>query len=442
MRTLGLILCGIYLVACGGQSHAGSDSSAPSDGGIEPDGGSPSDGGIERDGGARVDSGNERDGSIGIDSGVPFDSGRPDAGSCPDPVDEVDLLLMVDNSNSMAEEQNSLTAELPRLVRALASGDLDGDGTEEFQPVRSIQIGVVTTDMGAGGFSVPTCESRSGDDGRLVQRARSGDPACIGPYPTIFEFQRGVDDATAFAQHVGCVARTGINGCGFEQPLEAVLKAISPSRPQDWTVPGYVPPFFYNGTLGHADGANAGFVRPNSALAVILVTDEEDCSASDVDLFNPDSARYGGVSLNMRCSSYDEARHPIARYVRGVDGQSGLLGLRRHPNRLIFAGIVGVPVDSVPDPSAIDYTAILNHPLMQEVEDPSMPERLIPSCNTVRGIAFPPRRIVSVAQDIEAAGGRATIQSICQSDFTGALDAIVREIAPVLEGSCAAPVRE
>ncbi len=357
-------------------------------------------------------------------------------------VDEVDLLFMVDNSNSMAEEQASLAVELPRLVQVLASGDLDDDGSQDFQPVRSLHIGVITSDMGVGGgFTVSSCEVPMGDDGRLINTARTSDAACTGSYPTIFEFQRGMGDAMAFAQQVGCVARTGIGGCGFEQQLEAVLKASSPSQPQEWTIPNYVPPLFVNRTSGHADGANAGFIRPNSALAIIMVTDEEDCSASDVEIFNQDSTTYGGVDLNLRCSVFGRMDpspiHPIERYIDGVDGQSGLLGLRQNPNLLIFAGIVGVPVESVPEPSAIDYDAILAHPLMQEMEDPTTPGRLVPSCNVPGlGTAFPPRRIVSVARGIEAAGGSATIQSICQDSFTGALDAIISKIASALGGAC------
>jgi hypothetical protein len=38
-----------------------------------------------------------------------------------EPTDEVDLLLVVDNSNSMAEEQSFLIDQLPRLVTALAT---------------------------------------------------------------------------------------------------------------------------------------------------------------------------------------------------------------------------------------------------------------------------------------------------------------------------------
>ncbi|MDQ3035855.1 MAG: hypothetical protein M3Y87_25855 [Myxococcota bacterium] len=357
-------------------------------------------------------------------------------------VDQVDLLFMIDNSNSMTEEQASLTAELPDLVQVLASGDRGLDGVQDFQPVRSLHIGVITSDMGVGGHDVPTCDGGTfgamfGDDGVLLTRGRTAIPGCIATYPSIFQFERDRDDPLTFATDVACVANAGVGGCGFEQQLEAVLKAISPSTPQAWTVPGYVPPVFFGSSSGHADRSNMGFVRENSALAIILVTDEEDCSASNPDIFNPGSATFSGTDLNLRCFTYPEATHPVERYIRGVDGHGGLLGLRQNPNLLIFAGIVGVPVETVPDPSAINYDSILAHPDMMERIDPAMMTRLYPSCNVPgRGIAFPPRRIVRVAQGIEQAGGSATIQSICQAGFEGALDAIIAKIADALGGAC------
>src|SRR5690242_14520574 len=40
--------------------------------------------------------------------------------------DQVDLLFVIDNSGSMAEEQVKLSAQLPRLVQVLTTGDFDG----------------------------------------------------------------------------------------------------------------------------------------------------------------------------------------------------------------------------------------------------------------------------------------------------------------------------
>ena len=336
-------------------------------------------------------------------------------------VDKVDLLFMVDNSNSMAEEQTSLAEQFPRLVSALASGDINGDGTQDFPPVRSLRVGVVSSDMGTGGFMVPTClEPNFGDDGVLRTQGNTSVPGCMAAYPRFLEFSPP-GDAAAFAAEFTCVARMGTGGCGFEQQLEAVLKALTPST---------APIAFNMGTSGHGDGANINFARPDSLLTIIMVTDEEDCSAADPELFNPATSVYSG-DLNLRCFQYPEAVHPVERYV------DGLLALRTDPDLLIFAAITGVPPDLVADPSRIDYDAILNDDRMREMVDPTEPTRLNPSCNVPgRGLAFPPRRIVRVAQMIEQRASNGLVQSICQSDFTPALNAILEKLADVLGGAC------
>src|SRR5690606_18070119 len=118
-------------------------------------------------------------------------------------------------------------------------------------------------------------------------------------------------------------------GCGFEQQLESMLKAVTPSSSAV---------SFVMGTQGQADRANAGFLRPDAMLAVVVLTDEEDCSAADAELFNPSSGVYGG-SLNLRCFSYPMAVHPVERYVEN------LLALKSHPSQVFFGVIAGVPVD-------------------------------------------------------------------------------------------------
>jgi hypothetical protein len=377
------------------------------------------------------------DAAAPTDAATPLDAGsdagdagppRPDAG--PDPVcmDQLDLLFMVDNSNSMSEEQTSLTAELPRLVRALASGDSDGDGTPDFAPIASLHVGVVTSDMGVGGFMVPTCNTGTfgallGDDGVLLTRGRTSIPGCMATYPAVFSFMSG-DSADAFASEVACVVTAGTGGCGFEQQLDAVLKALSPSVPQAWTVPGYVSPVFVDGTSGHADGANAGFVRAGSILATVIVTDEEDCSALDPRLFDPMSPMYS-ADLNLRCFTYPDATHPVSRFV------DGLSALRRDPGRLVVSVIAGVPVGLSGD-TAAEYDVILADPDMIERLDTSMPglNRLAPSCNVPgRGLAFPPRRIVEVARGLDLAGAQTDVHSICQSSFAASIDALVRSVA-------------
>jgi hypothetical protein len=74
---------------------------------------------------------------------------------------------------------------------------------------------------------------------------------------------------------------------------------------------------------------------------------------------------------------------------------------------------------------------------MVERIDPAMPTRLAPSCDEEgRGVAFPPTRLVEVARQIDAAGGAAVIQSICQGDFTPAVSAILTRVSARVAGRC------
>ncbi|MCZ7678023.1 MAG: hypothetical protein M5U28_04290 [Sandaracinaceae bacterium] len=121
------------------------------------------------------------------------------------------------------------------MIRVLTSGDFNEDGDlddpEDFRGVRDLHVGVITTDMGTGGFSVPTC-SRSdfGDDGILRTQGRT-DLGCAATYPSILTFTTdGGVSPEEFARDVACVSTLGTSGCGFEQPLEAILKALSPTQ--------------------------------------------------------------------------------------------------------------------------------------------------------------------------------------------------------------------
>ncbi|MDQ3031944.1 MAG: hypothetical protein M3Y87_05960 [Myxococcota bacterium] len=356
----------------------------------------------------------------------------------------VDLLLVIDNSSTMAEEQATLAAELPRLIDILASGDANEDGAADFPSVDSLHVGVVTTDMGVGGHDVPTCDRGTygadfGDDGVLVTRGRTAVPGCIATYPSIFEFERSRDDVGTFASDLACVATAGNAGCAFEQQLEATLKALSPSAPQGWTMHGYEPPVFFRSTSGHADRWNAGLVRGSSVLAIVVLTDEEDCSAEDPALFDPESATFGATELGLRCFTYPEATHPVERYVAGIGGNAGLLGLRHDPGRLVYGVIAGVPVGAIADPvAAADYDAVLAHPEMTEEIDPATMTRLRPSCDVPAvGVAFPPRRLVRVAQGLEQGGAETFVASICQSSYSTAIDALVDRVAvPLSRPEC------
>ncbi len=374
-----------------------------------------------------------------LDAGPGDDAGRPDAGPAPPPTDRMDLLLVMDNSNSLVEEQVSFASALPRLMRQLTTGDADGDGDffgdgeiddPDFPPIVSLQVGVITPDMGTGGFRVPTCNNSSfGDDGVLRTTGNVAVTGCMATYPAFLAFQNdGGTSIGAFTDDVACVARTGTGGCGFEQQLEATLKALSPAVANSTVASFYAPPRFFMDSAGHGDGTNNGFVRDDSVLGVVLFTDEEDCSVRDPELFRDLTTVYPG-DLNLRCFLHgDAALHPVQRYI------DGLTQLRVHPSRLAYVVVAGVPPDLVPTGDApIAWEPLISDDparrddRMEERIDPMFGNRLVPSCNEPgTGLAFPPIRMLQVGRELELNGAQVGIASICSSDFDPAVRALVR----------------
>ncbi|HKU37953.1 MAG TPA: hypothetical protein VJR89_07395, partial [Polyangiales bacterium] len=209
-------------------------------------------------------------------------------------IDKVDLLFVVDNSNSMLEEQAALNQQFPRLIRTLTSG-VRPDG-RPFPAVKNLHLGVVSSDMGLAGIpSVTGCDPNGGDDGVLQHVGRG--PGCSASYPSFLTFENGSSDPEQAARDFACIATLGTGGCGIEQQLEAGLKALWPKAytDKDGNVrTGKDNPISFLSTTepgrwGHGDGAmtqggNAGFLRNDqregqSLIAIIVVSDEEDCSS-------------------------------------------------------------------------------------------------------------------------------------------------------------------
>lgn len=384
-------------------------------------------------------------------------------------IDKVDLLFVVDNTNSMIAEQASLKAALPKLMVALTTGVSSGamPAMPAFAGIADLHVGVVSTDMGIAGVEYSSCHANGGDDGRLLHSGH--DASCAESYPSFLSYAAKGQDVGQLAQDFACIAALGTGGCGFEQSLEAPLKALWPSKYIDAEGSAVTPnPVAFltsssnttqgRGDLPAAEGGNAGFLRNDpqsrSLIAIVVVTDEDDCSVIDPNILKPDSqlpvdSPYREQDVNLRCHENPNALYTIDRYLKNFrklrEGDDG---------RVVFAAIAGVPADLV-EPSTIDvvdftdetsrnafYDHVLSDPRMQATVDPSTldkPEQggLLPSCNRKNAAgeddtAAPPRRIVELAQRF---GPQGIIQSICQDDFTPATDAIVGLIGRQLNAS-------
>ncbi len=351
---------------------------------------------------------NARDGGGGgLDAGAARDAGpRRDSGPPCVIALPVDILWVIDNSDSMREEQTNLTINFPTLIEALTQPpDLDRDGMPDWLPVEDLRMGVVTTDLGTAPHSVPGC-SASGDGAALLSATRSIDPSCAGvtlaPSPWL-EYHAG-DDRDQLARRFACMARVGTGGCGLEQQLEAARRAIT-----EETAPGR---------------PNEGFLRSDSLLAIIFVTDEEDCSASNPGaLFDPSATPTLGP-YGTRCAFHPEHLHDVARYVSAFAG----LRLDRRGD-VVVAALTGVPFVATADPLSVDYDMLLADPRMTYGEDPGRPGQLAPACETMTtGRATPARRIVELVRQFAATDDGLAV-TICEEDLSPALTAIGRLIA-------------
>ncbi len=371
--------------------------------------------------------------------------------------DAMDVLFVIDDSPTMAKEQALLRHELPRMLNLLLAGGAGDPAYEKSQllipRIQDLHIAVISADMGTSTpLGVPGCSS-TGDDGVLRRGQHCRDtPDFVWDY-------RGYHDPVQSALAVSCNTDLGAAGCSFAQPLEAMLKALSPADPRAWTgepsAPPLAPPLFLDGTHGHGMDDNAGFLRSSlddglSAVLVVIITDGDDCSAQDPALFVPPEQLGAGDPLHAqplteRCARNAQRLQPIRRYV------NGLRALRPGNEQLVHVAVIaGVPPDLVDDsarqtlisfdPHSRDgfYTRILRDPRMQPVTQTGWPTEpgasLRPSCTANGATAYPPQRLVELAWQL---GENATLGSLCAGDLTQAVfDQLGNFNSPHGDGVC------
>jgi len=364
----------------------------------------------------------------------------------------LDFLIVIDDSPSMRDEQDKLAQQVPRLVNLLLTGGkANPTAVGEFPAVGSLHVGIITPDLGhstepphnftaGSGPSFdfnpsPRCMTNNGNGkaGFMQVEGLSGDPrmpcqAQTPPSGTLYlNYPEPPFTQADFTNDVECVTGQS-DGCGFEQQLEAILAA-------------------------DRNTANAGFNRDGALLAIILITDEDDCSTTDPRVFaveprpgNPFQGPFttmGEVQPNLRCSEHAQALQQIQRYVNGIGA------LKDDSSQVVFAAITGIPEDSALDRDNFNsdedrYDAILDANAMQEVPNPATADmqlqQLTPACTATdgSGSATPGRRIVETMRELAAdnSGVGTVVESICASDYAPALNAVVDSIAAALRELC------
>ena len=341
--------------------------------------------------------------------------GRVEAKSFPINLNRnVDILFVIDNSGSMADKQTNLRTNFPNFINVLAT--IQGG-------LPDVHIGVVNSDVGTKGEDDASpgagvgmvgnggCAGTGGatGGGNLIT---SGAPV-TGTFLSDIKLGDGSrqknytgDLATVFGQ----MATVGDKGCGFEQHLHAMRRALE-NNP-----------------------ANAGFLRPDAFLAVIILADEDDCSMAHSTLLGPEGGALG-PQQSFRCTRFGvkcdvggttdatmnqigvkNQCHPddnsaflqtVSKYV------TFLKGLKSDSKKVIVAGIIGTV-----DPFAVENRTI------NGTAQPALAHSCTynpPPPATGAQVADPPIRLQFFLDQFP---NRSTATSICQPDLSGGLQLI------------------
>ncbi|MCP4445296.1 MAG: hypothetical protein GY811_08130 [Myxococcales bacterium] len=318
---------------------------------------------------------------------------------------QVDLLFVVDNTENMAERQE----ELGRLFGDMLYNLALGNGLPD------LHIGVVSTDMGVGPHSNAVSQCSAGGDGGMLMPPRAR--ACADTADAFLSY--GPDDrgsrianfdgdlAGAFA----CMSNLGQTGCDYEQPLEAMRSSLF------W-----------------AKAEGTGFVRPDSVLGIVVLTNEDDCSAFNSELFNPSAPGLSGGSPNFRCFQTGVLCDGDDVYQAGSRD-----GCRPQPNS-DFVTSVGDYVEFLeelkPNPADRVVTAIVGDPGQVAIDrdEKNMELELMVACQDERGAAaYPGIRLDAFA---EAFANTGQTTSLCDSGIAGGLRGMVRNLRKSLGTTC------
>jgi hypothetical protein len=267
-----------------------------------------------------------------------------------------------------------------------------------------------------------------------------------------------------------CNAYLSTGGCGLEQQLESAYRALVVRNPRV--------------QAGNTD-PNAGFVRDNAVLAIVMVTDEEDGSVRDcrfqeagvpctdaVGVFDIMSPDWSSSDLNLRFYMYtpgsrQDPTWAIDRYIDPARPNRGFTSLKPgRPDLVIFSAIAGVPLDLPMRAGRVDYDALLGRmpdgsdgytgeqsgsgpvSMRQRTMDPMCSTRVAPACRregsapttacdaASQYTAAPSRRIVEVVRRFADRNNNGTLHSICANDYTPALTQIVERIQARISGRC------
>jgi hypothetical protein len=197
------------------------------------------------------------------DGGV--DASDPSAGTGK----KVDILLVVDDSATMSDKSSLLASSLETLLRRLT-------------PLHDVHLGVVSSSLGSLGGDL--CSGESQDRrAHLRTQGPAGAPVPGAETTGFLAFGTGENATTdqgAFVRDAEALVRgVGEEGCGFEAQLESAYRFLVQPDPWERVERSESNQAEYVGTDSVLLAQRKAFLRPDSLVVVLLLTDEDDSIA-------------------------------------------------------------------------------------------------------------------------------------------------------------------
>jgi len=313
---------------------------------------------------------------------------------------KVDLLFVIDNSGSMCQEQANLAVNFKTMAQMLEDSDVDyhiaivttdyinnPDGFFSRQPVENILANYSKcAQSGADCSNDSQCNTHPDIEQICVNVGKDKDTnedimKCVTPpqtddcpdieYPGYLTKEKiaqfNTDHGLTLEKTFSCLSQVGTSGDGIEMGLATARKALELSKVT---------------TL--ADNPNEGFLRDDASLALLFITDENDCS--------------GEVAINTDCFEKYQDLNDVKEYVNFFKQKRD----EKEIGDILIAGIIGEK------PTA-------------GTEKGAPPT---PSCNSDNGIAFDGWRYREVMGEFD----KNLEMSICEDDFRETMDVFTEEI--------------
>lgn len=162
------------------------------------------------------------------------------------PCRRMDFVFVVDDSGSMSQEQASLSSAFPQFATVLNDYRITTGQQLDYRVAltttgRTVNWSITLPGLG----TIPMNET--GDNGAF--RNNCGVP------------RRWLERADpTMATALACRANVGTSGPSFEMPMLTTMMSLKERI---------------------TDGTNAGFLRDDALLAIVIITDEDDCSRRD-----------------------------------------------------------------------------------------------------------------------------------------------------------------